>query len=66
MSKKRTLLLLTVVILTGVMTSSLAQEQRLTTGVTIKEKSNTGGLIVSNSPRSDLKALSEPGYEPTT
>jgi len=51
---------MTVVILVGLMTFSSAQEQRKTTGVTIKEKSNTGGLIVSNSPRSDLKALSEP------
>ena len=60
MNKRKTVLLMTVVILVGLMTFSSAQEQRKTTGVTIKEKSNTGGLIVSNSPRSDLKALSEP------
>jgi formylglycine-generating enzyme required for sulfatase activity len=64
-------LLLTVAILVGVMTSSLAQEQRLTTGVTIQEDSNAGGLSVSNSllPGNTLSYLSCEAVlfgEPTT
>ena len=60
MSKRKTVLLLTVAILVGVMTFSLAQEQRVTIGVTIQEDSNTGGLSVSNSHPPGLTALSNP------
>jgi hypothetical protein len=60
MSKRNTLLLLTVAILAGVTACSLVQKQRLTTGVTIQKASSTGKLSVSNSPRPDLAALSNP------
>ena len=71
MNKRKTVLLLTVAILVGVMTFSLAQEQRLTAEVTIQEDSNSGGLSVSNSllPGNTLSYLSCEGVlfgEPTT
>ena len=48
MSNRITVAPLAVAILVCVMTSSLAQEQRLTTEVTIREESRAGGLSVSN------------------
>jgi len=60
MSKRKTVFLLSVAILVGVMTFSLAQEQRVTTGVTIQEDGNAGTLSVSNSIPPALKALSNP------
>ena len=48
MFKKKTVPLLVVAMLLGVMTSSKAQEQPLTTEVTIREESRAGGLNISN------------------
>ena len=59
MSKRKRVLLVTVALLVGVMTFSLAQEPDLTTGVTIRKDSNYGRLSVSNSPRPDLAASSD-------
>ena len=71
MSKRKILLLLTVVMTVGVMTFSWAQEQRITTEVAIQEDSSSGGLSVSNSllPGNVLSYLSCEGVlfgEPTT
>jgi len=61
MSEKKTAILFAVVILAGVVTISMAQEQSPATGVTIHADSDAGGLIVSNSVPPDMAALSSPG-----
>ncbi len=60
MSKRKTVPLLIVAMLVGVMNSSLAQEQPLTSEVSIQQDGNAGVLTVTNSTPPGLVALSKP------